>query len=72
MSSFDVGNCFCLTPSPSDSSRLFERGECRFDGFFETEVSTFESNIAYTLRFMIDTRVCLLLILSDTSYSSKP
>ena len=72
MSSFDVGNCFCLTPSPSDSSRLFERGECRFDGFFETEVSTFESNIAYTLRFMIDTRVCLFLILSDTSYSSKP
>ncbi|KIK61596.1 hypothetical protein GYMLUDRAFT_42607 [Collybiopsis luxurians FD-317 M1] len=40
---------------------LFERGECAFRGFFSTAVGepypTFESNIAYTLRFMIDTRV---------------
>ncbi|KAF9078186.1 DNA polymerase family B-domain-containing protein [Rhodocollybia butyracea] len=40
---------------------LFERGECSFRGFFSTAVGdpypTFESNIAYTLRFMIDTQV---------------
>lgn len=39
--------------------RLFERGECGFRDFFPTgqPCSTFESNIAYTLRFMIDTKV---------------
>ncbi|KAI0766572.1 DNA polymerase family B-domain-containing protein [Trametes elegans] len=36
---------------------LLERGECRFNDLFNGEVATFESNIAYTLRFMIDTRV---------------
>ncbi|KAF8075071.1 DNA polymerase family B-domain-containing protein [Lyophyllum atratum] len=36
---------------------VFERGECRFQGLFSDEVATFESNIAYTLRFMIDTKV---------------
>ncbi|KAG2748452.1 hypothetical protein P692DRAFT_201790083 [Suillus brevipes Sb2] len=38
---------------------LFERGECGFRDFFPTgqPCSTFESNIAYTLRFMIDTKV---------------
>ncbi|KAI0731291.1 DNA polymerase family B-domain-containing protein [Earliella scabrosa] len=36
---------------------LLERGECRFNDLFNTEVATFESNIAYTLRFMIDTKV---------------
>ncbi|KAJ3821920.1 DNA polymerase family B-domain-containing protein [Lentinula raphanica] len=40
---------------------LFERGECTFRGFFTTVIGesypTFESNIAYTLRFMIDARV---------------
>ncbi|KAJ7281884.1 DNA polymerase family B-domain-containing protein [Mycena rebaudengoi] len=38
---------------------VFERLECRFQGLFSTEkpTSTFESNIAYTLRFMIDTKV---------------
>ncbi|KAF7356852.1 DNA polymerase [Mycena venus] len=38
--------------------RAFERNECRYQ-FFSTEapISTFESNIAYTLRFMIDTKV---------------
>ncbi|KAJ7035657.1 DNA polymerase family B-domain-containing protein [Mycena alexandri] len=36
----------------------FERNECRYE-FFPTDkpISTFESNIAYTLRFMIDTKV---------------
>ncbi|KAJ7089671.1 DNA polymerase family B-domain-containing protein [Mycena belliarum] len=36
----------------------FERNECRYQ-FFPTDkpISTFESNIAYTLRFMIDTKV---------------
>ncbi|KAI0084485.1 DNA polymerase family B-domain-containing protein [Irpex rosettiformis] len=37
---------------------IFERGECRFNDLFKTDgVATFESNIAYTLRFMIDTKV---------------
>ncbi|KAJ7880316.1 DNA polymerase family B-domain-containing protein [Mycena olivaceomarginata] len=38
--------------------RAFERNECRYQ-FFSTEapITTFESNIAYTLRFMIDTKV---------------
>ncbi|KAI0334514.1 hypothetical protein GY45DRAFT_1318071 [Cubamyces sp. BRFM 1775] len=36
---------------------LLERGECKFGELFNGEVATFESNIAYTLRFMIDTRV---------------
>ncbi|KAG2070221.1 hypothetical protein BDR04DRAFT_1100449 [Suillus decipiens] len=38
---------------------LFERGECGFRDFFPTgqPCATFESNIVYTLRFMIDTKV---------------
>ncbi|KAI0077717.1 hypothetical protein K474DRAFT_1661299 [Panus rudis PR-1116 ss-1] len=36
---------------------LFERGEVRFKEFFTDATGTFESNIAYTLRFMIDTKV---------------
>lgn len=36
---------------------LFERGQLNFNGMFDQEVMTYESNIAYTLRFMIDTKV---------------
>ena len=37
---------------------IFERGECHFNALFKADgVATFESNIAYTLRFMIDTKV---------------
>ncbi|EIM86884.1 uncharacterized protein STEHIDRAFT_79581, partial [Stereum hirsutum FP-91666 SS1] len=36
---------------------VFERGECSFRDLFKGIVSTYESNIAYTLRFMIDTKV---------------
>ncbi|EPQ56433.1 hypothetical protein GLOTRDRAFT_120926 [Gloeophyllum trabeum ATCC 11539] len=36
---------------------VFERGECAFRDFFSGPVSTYESNIVYTLRFMIDTKV---------------
>ncbi|KAI0705145.1 ribonuclease H-like domain-containing protein [Cytidiella melzeri] len=37
---------------------FFERGRCRFKNLFKAVgVATFESNIAYTLRFMIDTNV---------------
>jgi hypothetical protein len=39
---------------------LFERGECTWNDLFTGIVPTFESNIAYTLRFMIDTKVCLV------------
>lgn len=36
-----------------------ERGQIEMLG---QEVLTYESNIAYTLRFMIDTKVCLCLV----------
>ncbi|KZT09911.1 uncharacterized protein LAESUDRAFT_673547 [Laetiporus sulphureus 93-53] len=36
---------------------IFERGECNFRDLFPGSVNTYESNIAYTLRFMIDTKV---------------
>ncbi|ORX34769.1 putative delta DNA polymerase [Kockovaella imperatae] len=35
----------------------FERGQIEFNGLFPAEIMTYESNIAYTLRFMIDTHV---------------
>ncbi|KAL0953498.1 hypothetical protein HGRIS_004725 [Hohenbuehelia grisea] len=35
----------------------FEKGEIQCDGAFPAGYPTFESNIAYTLRFMIDTKV---------------
>ncbi len=38
-------------------ARLFEGGECSFSDFFSDRTPTFESNIAYPLRFMIDTKV---------------
>lgn len=37
--------------------RAFEGGEVSFRGLFSGPVTTFESNIPYTLRFMIDTKV---------------
>ncbi|AFR94130.2 DNA polymerase delta subunit 1 [Cryptococcus neoformans C23] len=35
----------------------FERGQIDFNGLFPPEVLTYESNIAYTMRFMIDTKI---------------
>jgi hypothetical protein len=44
-------------------SLAFERGQIDFQGFSETaEIMTYESNIAYTMRFMVDTKVSLWLI----------
>jgi DNA polymerase delta subunit 1 len=38
--------------------RAFERGQVDFPGFSDKpDVMTYESNIAYTLRFMVDTKV---------------
>ena len=37
--------------------RVFENGEVSFRGLLSGPVTTFESNIPYTLRFMIDTKV---------------
>lgn len=51
---------------PISFLRLFERGEFHFNGLFGAETQTFESNIGYTLRFMIDTKVLHNVI------SSKP
>ena len=38
-------------------ARLFEGGECSFNDLFSDRTPTFESNVAYPLRFMIDTKV---------------
>jgi DNA polymerase delta subunit 1 len=40
--------------------RLFERAQIDFRDMFTQEVMTYESNIAYTLRFMVDTKVSAL------------
>ncbi|KAF8998547.1 DNA polymerase family B-domain-containing protein [Cyathus striatus] len=40
-----------------DSRNLPKRAECDYHGLFKEPVSTFESNIVYPLRFMIDTKV---------------
>ena len=39
------------------SLRIFEKGQCSFRGLFDGEVPTFESNVPFSLRFMIDTKV---------------
>ena len=44
-------------PWPYLPTRVFERGQCSYQDLFGAAVPTFESNIAYTLRFMIDTKV---------------
>jgi len=44
-------------PPPHLPTRVFERAQCSYQELFGGVVSTFESNIAYTLRFMIDTKV---------------
>ena len=44
-------------PRPYLPTRVFERGQCSYQDLFGAAVPTFESNIAYTLRFMIDTKV---------------
>lgn len=36
---------------------LFDRGEAQYGDFFQGITSTYESNIVFTLRFMIDTNV---------------
>ncbi|KII85833.1 hypothetical protein PLICRDRAFT_144471 [Plicaturopsis crispa FD-325 SS-3] len=48
----------CGTPRNIPQVRgIFERGECNFQDLFPNPISTYESNIVYTLRFMIDTKV---------------
>ncbi|KAG1741100.1 DNA polymerase family B-domain-containing protein [Suillus lakei] len=44
---------------PRNLPKIRDKGECGFRDFFPTgqPCSTFESNIVYTLRFMIDTKV---------------
>lgn len=39
--------------------RLFDEGECTYNGLFNGPIKTYESNIVYTLRFMIDTKVMI-------------
>ena len=40
-----------------DSPRIFERGECSFRDLFTDTTTTYESNVQFTLRFMIDRKV---------------
>lgn len=49
---------------------MFERGECSFMNLFSDTTPTFESNIAYTLRFMIDTKVRALCLYTVTTADS--
>ncbi|WVQ62616.1 uncharacterized protein L199_000763 [Kwoniella botswanensis] len=42
---------------PKNISKVKDEGQIDFNGLFDTEVLTYESNIAYSLRFMIDTKV---------------
>ena len=37
--------------------RLFEKGEVGYENMFAGEMQTYESNMPYILRFMIDTNV---------------
>ncbi|ETW78956.1 hypothetical protein HETIRDRAFT_155985 [Heterobasidion irregulare TC 32-1] len=41
----------------TDPKSLPRKGECNFRNLFNGPIPTYESNIAYTLRFMIDTKV---------------
>lgn len=43
-------------PSLTSLLRIFERGECVYQGF-DGITLTFESNMPFILRFMIDTKV---------------
>ncbi|KAG5220973.1 DNA-directed DNA polymerase delta [Salix suchowensis] len=38
-------------------TRVFERGECSYQDLFPGPIATFESNIQFPLRFMIDAKV---------------
>ena len=37
--------------------RIFDQGQCHFQDLFDGPVATYESNIVFVLRFMIDTKV---------------
>ena len=41
--------------------RIFERGDCSYSDLFKAAIPTYESNILYRLRFMIDTRVSIVV-----------
>jgi len=54
---------------------MFEKGEVQFHDLFPEGVTTYESNIAYTLRFMIDCKVrlcCLKPVVFDSSLTGTP
>ena len=51
--------------------RVFEKGECSFQDLFGGIVPTFESNIVYPLRFMIDRNVRISLAYQAASSSSS-
>ncbi|CEL61853.1 DNA polymerase delta subunit 1 [Rhizoctonia solani AG-1 IB] len=38
-------------------SRLFDRGECNYQGLFNGPITTYESNMPFELRFMVDREI---------------
>lgn len=62
--SVSSASIFLLESYRNLSARMFDRGECNYQGLFDGEIPTFESNMVFTLRFMIDTKV--------RNYSIKP
>lgn len=50
-----------ITRSLTSLLRIFERGECMFEGFKDI-TATYESNMPFLLRFMIDTKVSSVLL----------
>jgi hypothetical protein len=56
--------CICHS-YPWAFPRIFEKGETDFRGLFSGPITTFESNIPFILRFMIDTGVRVIECLCD-------
>lgn len=50
-----------LTRSLPGQARIFDRGEFAFREMFNGPILSYESNIAYALRFMIDKKVSFVL-----------
>jgi len=59
---FEISRSFKESTAVLTEVRAFERGQVDFNGLFPPEIMTYESNIAYTMRFMIDTKVSDLAV----------
>ena len=59
-----------LSSLSDQTPRVFEKGECDFRDLFQGPIPTFESNIPYILRFMIDTKASCFCS-SELEWSSR-